>query len=196
MILKYFILGLFVKIITGFDDTLTRVPIIASVTKTRMGKVAFSIGTLVAISLAIIIAIFFATFIKTFSYYRYISAALVFIFAILIYFDIFAHKPRTKAEKKIIAIKKISIERFTKLMGIGFIASFATVVDDMVAYSPLFLGPVFTRPYAIIGIIVATILQIIAVIYFSEKIEKIRYKEEITSIGLVVLGILILAGIV
>lgn len=196
MILKYFILGLFVNMTTGFDDLLTRVPIIANVTKTRIGKIAFSVGTLMAIILAIIISIFFATFIKTFTYYRYISAALVFGLAVLIYFDVFVHKPRTRAEKKLLGLKDISIERFTQLMGVGFIASFATVVDDMIAYSPLFLGPIFTRPYAIIGIIFATILQIIAVIYFSEKIERIRYKEEITSVGLVVLGILILVWVI
>lgn len=196
MILKYFILGLFVRIVTGFDDTLMRIPIITSFTKTKTGKIAFSIGTLVAILLAIIISLVFADFIKNFSYYRYITVALVFGLAILIYFDVFAHKTRKKAEEKLVRLKEISIERFTKLIGIGFIASFVTVLDDIVAYSPLFLGPVFTISYAIIGIFFATILQIVAVIYFSEKIERIRYKKEITTIGFILLGILILVGVI
>jgi hypothetical protein len=85
--------------------------------------------------------------------------------------------------------------RCAKLIGIGFIASVATVLDDIVAYSPLFLDTLI-RPFAIIGILAATILEIIAVIHFAEKIAKIKYKDEIAGIGLVILGILILAGII
>ena len=194
MTLKYLILGFFVKIITGFDDTLTNIPVIASVTRTRLGKIAFSIGTLLAILLAIVFSIFFAALIRYFPYYRYISAALLFMLASAIYFDIFVHKERSKAEKFVLGCKGFHI-RLTKLIAIGFIASIATVLDDIIAYSPLFLIS-FARPYAIIGILAATLLEIIAVIYFSEKIAKIKYKEEIASIGLITLGILILAGII
>jgi hypothetical protein len=49
MSLKYLLLGFAVKIITGFDDTITHIPVLASVTRTRAGKIAFSIGTLLAI---------------------------------------------------------------------------------------------------------------------------------------------------
>lgn len=196
MILKFIALGFFVKVITGFDDTLTNVPILASVTKLRICKVAFSIGTLVAICLAIIISMFFATLLHLFPYYKYIAAGLIFALAAAIHFDVFVHKPRTKAEKKLLKRKKISVERFTKLIGIGFIATFATALDDIIAYSPLFLGEILERAYAITGILAGTILEIILVIYFSEKITRIKYKEEIASIGLVILGILILIGII
>jgi hypothetical protein len=194
MSLKYLILGFFVKIITGFDDTITNIPVIASVTRIRLGKIAFSVGILFGIILAIIISIFFAALIRFSAYYRYISAALLFILAAAIHFDIFVHKERTKAEKFVLGCKGFHI-RFTKLIGIGFVASIATGLDDIIAYSPLFLDT-FLRPYAIIGILIATMLEIIVVIYFSEKISKIKYKEEIASIGLVVLGILILSGII
>jgi len=194
--LIHLLLGFFVKIITGFDDTLTNVPILASVTKVRMGKIAFSIGTIIAIALAIIISIFFASLLAGFSYYRYISAGLIFLLATLIHFDVFVHKPRTKAEKKLLKMKKLSTERFTRLVGIGFLASFATVLDDIIAYTPLFLGSLTIKILAIIGIMAGTLLEIFAVIYFAEKIAKIKYKEEIASLGLVILGILILAGVI
>lgn len=195
MFLKYFTLGFFVKAVTSLDDTLTRIPIIASFTKTRMGKVAFSIGNLIAIGLAIIIAVFFSALIKNFQYYKHISAGLIFALAIAIYFDVFVHKPRARAEDKLKKFQKISVERFTKLVGIGFIASFATVIDDIIAYSPLFLAGIATKIYASLGILIATILEIILVIYFAEKIDKIKYKKEISCLGLVLFGILILAGV-
>ena len=194
--LKYLFLGFFAKIITGLDDTITNVPIIASVTKTRIGKIAFSIGTLIAIIIAIVLALFFSSILKKIPFYRYIIVGLVFLLAALIYFDVFVHKPRTKAEKKLLKMKKISAKRFTKLVGIGFIASFATVLDDIIAFAPLFLGALITQLSAIIGILIGAFLEIILVIFFAEKISKIKYKEEIASIGLVILGILILLNII
>lgn len=194
--LKYILLGFFAKIITGFDDTITHIPVLASVAKTRMGKIAFSIGTLFAIIAAIILAIFFSAILKKIPFYRYVVVGLLFIFAVLIYFDVFVHKPRTEAEKKLLKFKRISAMRFTKLLGIGFIASFATVLDDIVAYAPLFLGALLTQVYAVIGILIGTVLEILLVIYFSEKISKLKYKEEIASLGLVILGVLILLKII
>jgi len=195
MALIYLFFGIFVKLITGFDDTITNVPILASVTKVKMGKIAFSIGTLLAIIFAIIISMFFAEFLRSFAYYRYIAAALIFILAALIYFDVFVHKPRTKAEKRLLRLQKVSAERFRQLVGIGFIASVATVLDDIIAYSPLFLESIGASIYAIAGILIATILEIILVIYFSGFIAKIKYKEEIASAGLVILGVLLILGI-
>ena len=193
--LKYLFLGFFAKIITGFDDTITHIPVLASVTKTRTGKIAFSIGTLLAIIAAIIIAMFFSSIIKKIPFYRYIIVGLIFILAALIYFDVFVHKPRTEAEKRLLKMKKISAKRFTKLLGIGFVASFATVLDDIIAYSPLFLGAFFAKFYAVVGILIGTVFEILLVIFFAEKIAKIKYKEEIASIGLVILGVLILLKI-
>jgi hypothetical protein len=195
MSLKFLVLGFFVKIITGFDDTITHIPVVASVTKTRLGKIAFSFGTLLAIILAIVASFFFARLLQFSVYYRYISAGLLFALAAAIHFDLLVHIERKKAEKAVLGCEKIHI-RCTKLLGIGFIASIATVLDDVIAYSSLFLNSVSFRIYAIIGILTATILEIIAVIYFSEKISKIKYKDEIASIGLVVLGVLILTGII
>jgi len=194
MLLKYFILGIFVKIITGLDDTITHIPILASVTKKHLGRIAFSIGTLLAIIIAILFSILFISFIKQFEYYRYISAALLFILAIMIYFDIFVHRPRKDIEKKI--KKKISIPRFSQLLGVGFLASIATVIDDIIAYSALLAITGIEMYYAIAGILFATMIEIFIVIYFSKKIAKIKYNEQIASLGLIILSILVLIGIV
>jgi hypothetical protein len=194
MFIKYFFLGIFIKIITGLDDTITHIPILASITKKRLGRIAFSIGTLLAIIAAIVVSFFFISAIKHFSYHRYISAFLLFLLAIAMYFDIFVHKPRTRLEAKF--RKKISFKRFTTLLGIGFLASIATVIDDVIAYSPLLAVSGINRYYAIAGILIATVLEILVVIYFSKKVAKIKYKEEIASLGLVILGILVLTGII
>ena len=193
--IKYFFLGMFVKLITGLDDTITHIPILASVTKTRAGRIAFSIGTLMAIIFAIIIAVFFSAIFYYIPYYRYIAVGLIFALAIAIYFDVFVHKPRTKAEKQLLKEKRTTNERFAHLLGIGFIASFATVIDDIIAYIPLFLIPgLLIKAMAIAGIILLTVIEIIAVIYFSGKIAKIKHKEKIAVAGLVILGVLILTG--
>jgi len=194
--IRYLLFGFLIKLITGFDDTITQIPIISTLTKKRFGKIAFSIGIFLAICLAIIISIFFSSFIRGFVYYRYIVTSLLFLLAILVYFDVFIHKARTKAEKRLLKKKKISLERFTQLIGIGFIASLATVLDDIIAYAPLFFAGAAAMIYAIIGILSATLLEIFLVIYFSEKITKFKYKKELASLGLVVLGILVLVQII
>lgn len=195
--IKFLILGFLVKIITGLDDTITSVPVIASITRTKMGKIAFSIGTLAAISVAILIATVFSEIINNIPHYRYITAGLIVFLAIAIYFDLFIHKPKSKAEKKLFRKKIISTARFTKLVVIGFIASLATVFDDIIAYLPLFTDATASISIASgIGIITATILEISLVIFFSERIAKIKYKEEIAAAGLLILAGMIVFNII
>jgi len=192
----YLILGFFVKILTGLDDTLVHMPVLSNITKTRIGKLAYSLGTLAAISLAIVVSIFFSYLISGLVYYKYIAAGLIFTLAVLIYYDFLIHNPRKKEEKKLLELKKISTARFFKLLGIGFIASFVTVIDDVVAYIPLLHGDFQIKLFSVIGILTAAVLEIILVIFFSEKISKIKYKKEIATLGLLVLGILILTEII
>ena len=194
MILSFFA-GFFVKLITSLDDTITHIPVVASVAKSRIGKIAFSIGNFLAIVVAIIAAMLFSSFLKHVPYYRYIAAGIVFLLAILIYFDVFVHVPRMQAETKLKKLK-ISARHFTGLLGIGFVASIATVLDDVVAYTPLFLENSWGRFFTIVGILTATVLEIVLVIYWSERLQRIKYKEEIASAGLIILGFLILFGIV
>lgn len=195
MSLKYLFSGFFVKIIAGFDDTLTRIPIAATLTRTRKGRFAFVGGVFLAICLAMVISFLFASVIKSLPYFRYISATLIFLLAVSIYFDIFIQEPKKQIEKKIKKIKKISARRIFKLIGVGFLVAFATLIDDTIAYSSLFLGEISTIPYVVIGILVATFLQLGVIIYFSKKVMAFKWKKEVTTVGLLILAVLILFNI-
>lgn len=198
MIVKYFTSGFLVKIVTGLDDSLVHVPVLANTTKTRLGKIAFGLGVLLAIILAITISFLFASSIRSIPNYRYIAASLVFLLAILISLDIFVRKPQKKFEEKSkkkikpLKIKKISRKRFFKLLSLGFLASFVTVIDDTIAYAPLFLSSLNYSIFVIIGILSATVIELTAIIYFTRKIQKIPYKKQISILGLTLLGVLIL----
>ena len=188
--------------ITGLDDTLVHVPILANTTKTRIGKIAFGLGVLLAVCLAVTIAFLFASSIKGIPNYKYIAASLVFLLAVFISLDLFVRKPQKKFEEKSkkkikpLKIKKISRKRFFKLLALGFVAAFVTVIDDTIAYSPLFLKSISVVPFVIAGILTATVLELAAIIYFTEKIRKIPYKKQISILGLALLGILILFEII
>jgi len=181
-----------VKMIAGFDDAMVHIPVCASITGTKKGRIAFAVGVFLAITLAILFSLFFGSIIKSFPYSNYISAGLIFLLVFLIYFDWFIKEPKKELEKKLKKIKRISAKRFFKLLTIGFFVAFATIIDDTIVYSSLFLGPSSNFPFVIFGIFSATILQLSVLIYFSEKFMKVKYKKEITVIGLIILGILIL----
>ena len=195
MVIKYILSGFFVKMIAGFDDTLTRIPIAATLTRTKRGRFAFAGGVFLAICLAMVVSFLFASVIKSLPYFRYISATLIFLLAVSIYFDIFIREPKKQVEKKVKKIKPISAKRIFKLIGIGFIVAFATLIDDTIAYSSLFLGDISNIPYIIGGILVATFLQLGVIIYFSKKVMKFKWKKEVTTVGLLVLAVLILLGV-
>ncbi|MCK5624751.1 hypothetical protein KAI04_02835 [Candidatus Pacearchaeota archaeon] len=195
MVIKYFLSGFFVKIIAGFDDTLTRIPIVANLTRTKRGRIAFAGGIFLAICVAMVISFLFASIIKSLPYFRYISATLIFLLAISIYFDVFIQEPKKQVEKKLKKIKRISTKRIFKLIGIGFLTAFATLLDDTIAYSSLFLGDVSNLPYIVGGILVATFLQLGIIIYFSKKVMKFRWKKEVTTVGLLILAVLILFNV-
>jgi len=195
-ILSIFALGFFIKVVTGIDDMLTRVPVIAAVTRTRIGKIAFSSGAVLAVTVATGIAFFLASFLQDLPAYRPIVAVLIFILAATIYFNIFVHKQKSKAEQKVIQIETISKGRFIELFFIGFVASFMTVLDDVIAFFPIFFAEAHLVPFGIIGILTATVAQAILVIYAAEKIARIPHKEKIAAAGLVLLGIGILLGII
>ena len=77
-------------------------------------------------------------------------------------------------------------------MGAGFLTAFATVIDDTIAYSSLFLtGEISHMILVVCGILTATVAQLFVVVYFSKEIQKIPYKKNITIVGLVILAGLI-----
>lgn len=194
VILHAFLLGVFIKFITGIDDVLTRVPVVAAITRTRMGKVAFCTGSVLAITVATAVAFFFSSIVHSVPAYRYFVAGAIVVFAALIYFDVFVHKPRKKAEKKLQQFDTISTQRFTKLLGIGFVSSLATVMDDVIAFLPIFLLDPTLVPVGIAGILTMTVVTALVVIHSAERIAKLPYKEEIAAAGLVILAALIVLG--
>jgi len=197
--IEYLFMGFFVKIITGIDDMMTHIPIISSITHTRKGKFVFCLGLFSAIILAIVFATFFSSAIKKIPYYRYILAAIIFILAGKIYSDSLKEKKVKKTEKRIKKIrksKKMSSKRFIRLFLTGFVTSFATVIDDSLAYSPALIGSLGEKILGITGILAAAIFQIMIIVYFSRKISKIKYRNIASSVGLVIIGFLILFGII
>jgi magnesium-transporting ATPase (P-type) len=199
MMIKYFLTGFSVKAMTGVDDMMTHVPVISSITRTKRGKFAFSLGIFCAILLAIVAAAFFTSVVKRIPYYRFILAAIIFVLAGIVYSGVLKKKEAEKTEKKINKIKrskKISNKRFLKLFLTGFVTSFATVIDDSLAYSPALIGSLGETILGITGIIVASVVQIFVMIYFAKKISKIPRRNLISASGLVIIGFLILFGII
>jgi len=191
MVIKYFLSGLFVKLLAGFDDTMTRIPIMSNMTKTKKGRYAFAIGIFFAVSLAIFIAYTFASLIKSIPYVNYISGGLIFLLAISIQFDLFTQKPKKEIRKKLSHVQRVSTKRFFKLILLGFITAFATVIDDTIAYSGLFVSQASNTVPIIFGFFTGTILQLTVIIFFAKKFSKIKYKKEITVTGLIILSFLI-----
>lgn len=191
MVIKYFLSGLFVKLIAGFDDTMTRIPIMSSMTKTKKGRYAFALGIFVAILIMTAVALTFASLIKSIPYVHYISAGLIFILAMSIQFNLFTEKPKKEIRKQIKHVERVSKKRFVKLIFFGFITAFATILDDTIAYSGVFLSAIPNTTPVIMGILAGTLIQLTVIIYFSSKFYKLKYKKEITVSGLVLLSLLI-----
>jgi len=108
----------------------------------------------------------------------------------------FVHEPRKRAAKEICKDKRHRRNHYAKIMGIGFIAAFATALDDIIAYAPLFLTSATASMFAAIGIMLALAVELYIVIFFAKKISKFKYKTELAAGGLVVLGVLTLIGFV
>ncbi len=190
MVIKYFLSGFFVKILAGFDDTMARIPIMSYMTKTKKGRIAFALGIFIAVILVMIFAFLFASVIKAIPYSNYISAGLIFLLAMSIQFDLLIQKPKRKITKKL-HVQRVSVKRFFKLIGFGFLTAFITIIDDTIAYSGLFLNTLSNPVPVIVGIFFGTILQLTVIVYFSQKFSKLKYKKEITVFGLVLLSLLI-----
>ena len=195
LLLEAFALGFFVKVITGIDDVLTRVPVIASLARTRKAKIAFSAGAVCAVMTVTTIAFFFSELIHNVPSYRTIVAVLIVLLAIAIKFDVFVHKPHNKTSKKLKALPKSTFQNLTKQFLVGYVAAFTTVLDDAIAYLPVFFGTPSQITFGVGGILCATILQAIVVIFFAERIACIPYKEEIAASGLFILAALIFTGV-
>jgi hypothetical protein len=185
--------GFLIKSIASFDDTLTRIPVISHETNTVNGRIAFSVGTLLALTVILFITIFFSSLLSQLPHSRLLVAGLILVLAVFIYFDIgFPHAK--KLESKVIKLEVAYIKTI-KIILIGFVVSFITLLDDAVILMPLFIGDQLNIFFAIIGIYLAAIVQILAVIFFGGRLEKFKYKKELASLSLLLLSILIFIGV-
>lgn len=192
MFFKYFLAGFVSKTLASFDDAVTRIPIIAHLTKTLKGRVAFSIGNLLAVTIACLLAWLFSSIFKNIPNIHLFASGLIFLLAIAVYFDFFSKKNIDKINKKKNKIKtQLSVDKFFKIIGLGFIVSLVTLIDDFMVLTPLFLGSFKSQLYAIIGIYFSTILQILVVIYLAKYLYKLKYIKEMAAGGLVILSILV-----
>lgn len=187
---KYFLSGFFVKILAGFDDTVTRISVMSNMTKSQKGRIAFALGVFVAIAVVTLIAFLFAAAIRNVPYSNFISAGLIFLLALSIQFDLFTQKPKKKIRKKL-KVQRVSIEKFFMLILWGFLTAFITIIDDTIAYSGVFLNSISNPLPVVIGIFTGTILQLGVMVYFSKKLTSLKYRKEITVAGLMLLSLLL-----
>jgi len=193
--LKYLIAGFTLNFFTSIDDALTNVPVLSASTRTGVGRFAFALGNLIAVTLAVAIAFFLARFLTVLPNSHLIVAGLVFVMAIVIYFDLLAVKPPKRIVKGAQA-SIISPQRFGKLVVLGFFMTFTTMLDDMFALAPLFLDGFQASMAALVGIYLASLTLIIGTIYFAEKITRVPHKREIATVTLIVFGFLLLFQVV
>lgn len=194
VIIQQILAGFLLKSIASFDDTLTRIPLLINLTHTLKGRVSFFIGTFLALTVILIIAIFFSNLLDFIPYRNQLIAILIFLLALAVYFEIFTSVSHKKIEKNIQI--QTDTARLIRLVLVGFIISFITLLDDMIVLIPLFTGDTVSRFYSLIGVYSATLVQIIIVIFFSKKIGDIKYKKQVASLALLLLSVLIWAGIV
>ena len=84
--------------------------------------------------------------------------------------------------------------RFLRVVLIGFIVSVLTLIDDTVVFIPLFFSDHLRDFSAMLGIVVATLIQLTLIIAFAEKIQKFKYSKQISVIGLLIFATVIALG--
>jgi len=197
ILLKQFILGFVVETLASFDDMLTTVPLMIAATRSRLGKVLFAIGSMLGIAVVALLAAFFAPLIAQIPYSRYIVVGLIFLMAAMVYFRQLAKlfKGGARVVDKL-AARKMDMDRFLILFTVGFITSFFTLIDDAVAFIPLFVEN-HTKAWAAgAGIMLSGLLQTIALIYLAEQIERFKYRRQVTTAGLLLYGFLVLFEVI
>jgi len=163
-----FFIGFFAKLISGFDDTAVHTPLIARFTKTRAGKLAFIIGMFLALLVILLLADILSELLALFPYRHLVSALFLFLLAFVIYFDIFVHVPRKKAEDKVQKLKGISAKKFGTLLLTGFLAFFATAIDDAIVLSSVIKGDLLTKAFIVAGVLCAALLELGVIFFFSK----------------------------
>ena len=187
MSLFLIIQGFLVKLVTGGDDTLVHIPLISTLFKRRSCKINFLIGMFFSLGIIVILSLLFASFLKTVPYTHYVSAGLLVILAILIYFDLLKFK--SKMERKCEEDVKMNFNY--QAFFAGLMAFFATAIDDAIIYSSVLLKPLKDNLFVIVGIAIAFLLEVLVIFYFSKHVAKLKYTKEITTLALITLAVLV-----
>ena len=193
--LKAFILGFFAKTVASLDDTVTKVPVVAAVAKRRLCKFAFAFGNLLALLVSLGVAGLLGSLISGFAYTKYILALIIVLLAIAVRFDILVVREK-KLDTAFLKWKRPNTTKLIRLVGIGFVVSLVTLVDDTLAYLPLLSGHGTDGWYAAGGILLSTIAQLFILIYFAEALQKFKYAKQLSFYGLLAFAVLILTGVV
>jgi hypothetical protein len=196
MELEYLLLGLVIQVVTSLDDTITKLPIILGATRTRKGKLAFVLGSLPAVLLIIAIVQVVSAAARHLTVFRYLAGGVVLGIAL---FMLFKRRPAQRLEKFETALAQrrgISAGRFISLLGFGFAITFLTSLDDSLAFIPLLGVSWRLALFSIIGILLGTGVNMLMLILFAERLQKIRHIRRISAVLLFGFGILILAGLV
>lgn len=96
---SFFVLGFIVKVVASLDDTISRVPVIMAVTQTSKGKIAFSIGSLLAVFIAIIFAGLLSEVLSELAWYRYLTAGVIYLLAIFVFYEAITESRHQRAKK-------------------------------------------------------------------------------------------------
>jgi hypothetical protein len=194
--MKHFLLGFFAKTVASIDDTATKVPVVAAVAKRRFGKIAFAVGSFIALLATLLIAGSVASLIAGFAYTRYVLGVIILILAVTVRYDIFTVREERFSKWGHARFGARSPERFFYLVSVGFFVTLVTLIDDTFAYLPLLSGPWILRLAAAGGIILSAIIQLYLLIYVSETLQKFRYAKQVSFYGLLIFAVLIFAGVV
>lgn len=189
------IAGFAINLFTSIDDALTKIPVLSSAARTNMGRLAFSFGNLLAVTLAVAIAFGLSQVLTVLPGGGKTIAVAVLVLAGIIYFDLLSFNPPKKVQHDI-AESRISPARTRRLIGLGFVMTFITMVDDMFALAPLFLHSWQESLAALAGIYLSAILLILSVLFFAEKLAVFPYKKPLAVGTLVIFAALLFFGVV
>lgn len=192
--LTFFLAGFTINLFTSLDDALTRIPVLTAAARSNSGRLAFTCGNLLAVTLAVAIAFLLSRFLDVLPNTQYLIAGLVFLLAGVVYFDVLALKPPRKINADFERSKR-QPQRHTKLIGLGFVMTFITMIDDMFALAPLFLDGPQASLAALGGIYAAAILLAFGVIFFAHKLAAVPHKRELATLSLITFGLLLLFGV-
>jgi len=197
ILFKQFVLGFVIETLASLDDMLTTIPLMVAATRSRFGKILFAIGSMLGVAAVALLAAALSPLIGQIPYFRYIIAAVIFLLAALVYFErlsrIFQHSTRVISA---ITARQMDADRYLSLLAFGFLTSFFTLMDDAVAFIPLFAQNHLSAWFAAGGIMLSAVVQTIVLIFLAEQIERFKYRRHITAAGLLLYGLLLLFGVI